>query len=76
MTNPYFLDRVAREATDCATAARELADKFRGIDPAGEKLAEQICDTLIALAYDALGETQPIEPVGWRKKRRPNGKDE
>lgn len=73
MTNPYFLDRVAREATDCATAARELADKFRGVDPAGEKLAEHICETLIALAYDALGETQPIE-INARKKK-PNGKD-
>jgi len=70
MTNPYFLDRVAREATHCAKAVDELAKKLRGLDPAGEKLAEDVIDTLIKLAYDAMAETQPIEINARNKKKK------
>ena len=68
MVNPFFLDRVAREATDCAKAARELADRLNSHgDEAGERLAEAVTETLIKLAYDALGETQPINPPPRKK---------
>jgi len=60
--SPSFLNRVVRETTDCATIAHELAAKFREADDTvGEKLAEYVCKTLVALAYDALDAPQSTE---------------